>query len=113
MYGGGPIDLHNWREREWKPALISAGISVTVEKDGKQIEKATRTPYVMRHTYATWALAAHVNIYTLAKRMGTSVPMIGKTYGHLARDAEDRERELLDEYDAAMLDSDGLHASTV
>jgi hypothetical protein len=28
--------------------------------------------------------------------MGTSVEMIDRTYGHLARDAEDYERALLD-----------------
>jgi hypothetical protein len=33
--------------------------------------------------------------------MGTSLTMIDQTYGHLAPDAEDRERELLDAYDAA------------
>ena len=32
--------------------------------------------------------------------MGTSVEMIDRTYGHLAPDAEDYERLLLDAYDA-------------
>jgi hypothetical protein len=32
--------------------------------------------------------------------MGTSVVMIDRTYGHLAADAEDYERALLDAYDA-------------
>ncbi|MGH3013162.1 MAG: hypothetical protein ACRDMY_15185 [Gaiellaceae bacterium] len=32
--------------------------------------------------------------------MGTSVEMIDRTYGHLAPDAEDYERSLLDAYDA-------------
>jgi hypothetical protein len=31
-----------------------------------------------------------MRIFTLARRMGTSVQMIEMTYGHLARDAEDR-----------------------
>jgi len=31
--------------------------------------------------------------------MGTSVEMIDRTYGHLAPDAEDYERDLLDAYD--------------
>jgi hypothetical protein len=30
--------------------------------------------------------------------MGTSVQMIDRTYGHLAQDAEDQDRELLDAY---------------
>ena len=33
--------------------------------------------------------------------MGTSVQMIDATYGHLAHDAEDQDRGLLDAYDAA------------
>jgi integrase len=100
---GGPVDLHNWREREWKPAVESAGF---VDAEGKP----TITPYGMRHTYAAWALAAGVNIYTLSRRMGTSVKMIDETYGHFARDAEDQERDLLDAYDAALDEGDRTHA---
>jgi hypothetical protein len=33
--------------------------------------------------------------------MGTSVQMIDSTYGHLAQDAEDQDRGLLDAYDDA------------
>ena len=59
------------------------------------------TPYCLRHTYAAWSLAAGVNIFTLARRMGTSVQMIENTYGHLAQDADEYERTLLDAWDAA------------
>ena len=45
-------------------------------------------------------LAAGVSLFSLARRMGTSVEMIGRTYGHLAPDAEEYERGLLDAYDA-------------
>ncbi len=55
----------------------------------------------MRHTFATWSLAAGMSIFTLARRMGTSVQVIDATYGHLARDADEHDRELLDAYDAA------------
>jgi integrase len=75
-------------------------------------KKPTHTPYALRHTYAAWALAAGVNIYTLARRMGTSVKMIGETYGHFARDAEDYERDLMDAYDAK-LDADDEARSAV
>ena len=54
----------------------------------------------MRHTFATWSLAAGMSIFTLSRRMGTSVQMIDATYGHLARDAEDQDRGLLDAYDS-------------
>lgn len=43
-----------------------------------------RTPYSLRHTYASFALLyGRVNVYTLVVNMGTSVEMIEKHYGHL------------------------------
>jgi integrase len=86
--GGGRIDINNFRSREWVPALKAAGIE-------------HRRIYDMRHTFATWSLAAGMSIFTLARRMGTSVQMIDETYGHLAQDAEDQDRGLLDAYDTA------------
>jgi hypothetical protein len=83
---GGYIELGCFRERQWKPALRAAGIQ-------------HRRIYDLRHTYATWSLAAGVSLFTLSRRMGTSLAMIDATYGHLAADAEDQERLLLDTYD--------------
>jgi integrase len=85
---GGYMSLHNFRAREWKPAIPAAGID------------PPRRIYDLRHTYATMSLAAGVSLFSLARRMGTSVEMIDRTYGHLASDAEDYERALLDAYDA-------------
>ena len=84
--GGGRINIDNFRAREWMPALRAAGI-------------APRRIYDMRHTFATWSLAAGMNIFTLARRMGTSLQMIDRTYGHLAAGADEWERELLDGFD--------------
>lgn len=42
-----------------------------------------RTPYSLRHTYATLRLEAGVPIHLLANQMGTSVEMIEKHYGHI------------------------------
>jgi integrase len=58
-----------------------------------------RRIYDLRHTYASWSLAAGVDIFTLARRMGTSVKMIDGTYGHLIAGADIYERELLDAFD--------------
>jgi integrase len=85
---GGRINMDNFRQREWVPALWAAGIEY-------------RRIYDMRHTFATCSLAAGMSIFTLACRMGTSVQMIDATYGHLAHDAEDQDRGLLDAYDAS------------
>jgi integrase len=85
---GHRIDINKWRSREWAPALKAAGVE-------------HRRIYDMRHTFATWSLAAGMSIFTLSRRMGTSVQMIDATYGHLAHDADDYDRGLLDAYDEA------------
>ena len=85
---GGRIDINNWRNRFWTPSLEAAGVK-------------HRRIYDLRHTYATWSLAAGIDIFTLARRMGTSVKMIDRTYGHLVAGADAYERELLDAFDAS------------
>jgi integrase len=80
---GGHIGLDTWRTREWYPALEAAGLR-------------RRGPYQLRHTFATEALAAGISIFELARVMGTSVKMIDRTYGHLARDSEQAIRARLD-----------------
>jgi integrase len=81
------LNLGNWRRREWKTALRAAGLEY-------------RTPYALRHTYAAFSIAAGVSLFALARRMGTSVEQIDRTYGHLLPDAADHERSLLDAFDA-------------
>jgi hypothetical protein len=54
----------------------------------------------MKPSEAASSLAAGVSLYSLARRMGTSVKMIDATYGHLVADAEAYELGLLDAYDA-------------
>ena len=79
---GGHLNLNNWRNRIWYPALEAAGV-------GK------RGPYHLRHTFASEALAGGVSILQRARLMGTSVEMIERHYGQLARDSEDTLRDLL------------------
>ena len=62
-------------------------------------KKATKRIYDCRHTYATMSLAAGVSLFSLSRRMGTSLDMIDRTYGHLAPDAEAVELALLKAYD--------------
>jgi integrase len=73
---GGYADLHNFRAREWIPAVKAAGFV-----GDKRI-------YDCRHTYAMFSLAAGASRFSLSRRMGTSLDMIDRTYGHLAPDAE-------------------------
>lgn len=79
---GGNLNLNNWRNRTWYPALEAAGVS-------------KRGPYHLRHTFATEALAAGVSIFQLSRLMGASVETIEMHYGHMARDSEDTLRDLL------------------
>ena len=84
---GGHLNLHEWRADEWTPGVRAAGLE-------------HRSPYALRHTYATFAIAAGVSLFELARFMGTSVDQIDKTYGHLLPDALDRTRLALDAFTA-------------
>jgi integrase len=70
--------------------------------DGADFSRGShRRAYHLRHTFATEALAGGVSIFELARLMGTSVKMIDKTYGHLARDSEEAIRARLEARGAA------------
>jgi len=86
--GGGPLNLHAWRRDVWYPALDGAGV-------------AKRVPYALRHTFASFAIAAGVSLFYLARLMGSSVEQIDRTYGHMLPDSEDYLRGLLDTFDRA------------
>jgi integrase len=62
----GHLNLHNWRADEWTPAVKAAGLE-------------HRSPYALRHTFATFAIAAGVSLFELARFMGTSVEQIDRT----------------------------------
>jgi integrase len=70
----GYVDLHNFRNRGWKPAQRAAGIT------------PLRRVYDLRHTFPTFALRAGISTFDLSRYMGTSPAMIDRHYGHLARD---------------------------
>jgi hypothetical protein len=53
--------------------------------------------------------ASRFDIFTLALRMGTSVKMIDRTYGHLIAGADEYERELLDRFDNGRSEPDGRY----
>lgn len=68
---GGLLDLHNFRSRQWNPAITTSGVA-----------KPARI-YDLRSTFASNALAAGVTVFELARVMGTSVAMIERHYGAL------------------------------
>jgi integrase len=85
---GSHLDLHNFRNREWKPAQVAAGI------------EPLRRIYDLRHTFATFALRAGISTFDLSRYMGASLTMIDRHYGHLARDGREHAIRLLDELSA-------------
>lgn len=50
----------------------------------------------MRHTFASWALRDGVSLFYLSKIMGTSIPLLDSTYGHMSPDNEEHIRGLFD-----------------
>jgi integrase len=56
----------------------------------------TPWPVCLRHTFATEALAGGISTFELSRLMGSSIEMIERTYGHLARDSEDAIRTRLE-----------------
>jgi integrase len=89
---GTPIDLHRWRSRHWTPAVEAAGLQ-------------HRSPYAMRHTFASWAIAAGLPTFEIAATMGTSLEQLSKTYAHLLPDSADRARVALDAFLATAVES--------
>lgn len=62
--------------KTYKTKLVELGLYLS--SDGKP-----RPPYSLRHYYATQRLLGGVQVYDLAKNMGTSVKQIENHYGHV------------------------------
>jgi integrase len=60
---GGYLDLHNFRNREWKPAQLAAAI------------EPLRRIYDLRHTFATFALRAGISTFDLSRYVSASLTM--------------------------------------
>jgi len=52
--------------------------------------------YDLRHTYATFAIRAGVPVFAVSRFIGSSIAMIDRNYGHLARDSREHAVALLD-----------------
>jgi integrase len=90
----GHINLHNWRREHWNPAVRAAGLE-------------RRTPYALRHTFASFAIAAGIATFEIARMMGTSIEQIEKSYGHLLPDALERGTAALEAFDTTRAESFG------
>lgn len=104
---GGPVWINrhgrklsyiNWRDTDWREGLERAGLE-------------RRTPYEMRHTFATLALGAGAAIDDVASAMGhTDIDEVYRFYRKWIPQSQDRLRGVLNtigkETDAAVRSSD-------
>ncbi len=73
-----------WR-RQAASTLYASLIETLLKESGllRSSSGSRRSTYCFRHTYATFRLTEGVDVYFLAKQMGTSVKMIEDHYGHI------------------------------
>ena len=92
---GSLYDLHNWRRREFEWARDAAGLPEGV------------TPYTLRHSGISWALAAGIPASDVARFGGTSVTMLERVYAHLLEGSADAARERLDAFNSRQHAAEG------
>jgi integrase len=83
---GGYIESEKFRYRVWTPAFKAAGLD-------------HRRLYDCRHTFATWAIEQGIELWYLAKIMGTSTTQLEDTYARWLQRTDDRLRAAFDAYD--------------
>lgn len=102
--GGGPMSDVNFRNRVWNPALRRAGAcaahrapedgGVAVPSCSKCTPVPKGPPHAMRHTAASWLVAASVDLYRVQALLGHESFSTTQRYAHLAPDAHDLIREV-------------------
>lgn len=87
--GGGHLRNGAFHELYWGPAMA--------ELDGQGLLRARPVPHDLRHTHASWLLAAGVPIHVVSARLGhESITTTVGTYGHLLADADQAAADALD-----------------
>ncbi|WP_270263743.1 tyrosine-type recombinase/integrase [Kocuria marina] len=86
-YHGGRIWNGEFHKAVWQPALA---------KIGDQLPAVPRV-HDLRHTHASWLIAAGVPLTVIQRRLGhESIKTTSDTYGHLADDADQAAAAALD-----------------
>jgi integrase len=84
---GGPIRIYSWRTNVWVPSLAKARSKDPKNPDKLVLEKPVRI-HDLRHTCASWLLAAGVPLITVSSHLGREDSSVtAKIYGHLDRTA--------------------------
>jgi integrase len=89
---GGLLNLDNWHRREWGPAIEAAAVAKPA------------SIYDLRSTYASNSLAAGIDVFELARVMGTSIEMIERHYGTMLSGAATGIASRLAAFEAAQED---------
>jgi integrase len=78
MVRGGAMRSSPTYQKAWKPALLAAGFQ----------PGAMPRMHDIRHTHASWMIAAGMEIFALSRRLGhESIVTTSETYAHLLPDA--------------------------
>jgi integrase len=87
---GGVMRTGSTYNRAWEPALLASGYIKTVKpKDGKPgvVGNMPRI-HDIRHTHASWMIAAGMEIFALSRRLGhESITTTMDRYSHMLPDA--------------------------
>jgi integrase len=83
---GGRYALGNFRRRQFAWAVAAAGLPESV------------TPYTLRHSGLSWALAAGIPAVDVARFGGTSLGMLERVYHHLLTSSAESARARMDEF---------------
>ena len=87
--GGGHLRNGWFHENVWGPAMV--------ELEGQGLLSDRPVPHDLRHTHASWLLAAGVPIHVVSARLGhESITTTVNTYGHLVNDADRLAADALD-----------------
>ena len=100
VYRDGQVKLYSKQERSLRaiPLPLRAAEALEASRPHSKPPGSDRGPYALRHTYASFAIAAGVSLFELARFMGASVEQIDRTYGHLLRDSIVRTLRALDAF---------------
>ena len=77
---GNPVTLagyQSWRRRGFRRALDAAGVDRS-------------HPYALRHSFASLLLHEGRSPIYVARQLGNSLEMVGRTYGHVIEELDDR-----------------------
>lgn len=87
--GGGHLRNGWFHDHVWGPAMA--------ELAGRGLRSERPVLHDLRHTNASWLLAAGVPIHTVSARLGhESITTTVNTYGHLVNDADRLAADALD-----------------